>query len=115
MTRNEFNKFIQTGKLDKPKKQLISGRSVTDPTFARTGRQMIFQPLPIEYRMKYPDGTPLNPDNPHEFKEYDKLYPDTFKASLQANSDIKTTKKIWILQKNNTRPLSSVKSLLINL
>ena len=92
MTRKEFVKFTQTGQ-SKGKKSMITGKSVTDPTFARTGRQLIFNPLYIEYRMKYPDGVPLDKDNPHDFKEYDKLYPDTFKAIQQAKSEVKTTKK----------------------
>lgn len=92
MTRNEFVRFIQTGKSN-GKQVLSTGKSVTDPTFARTGRQLIFQPLPIEYRMKYPAGVPLDKDNPHNIKEYDKIYPDTFDAIRQANADIKDSKK----------------------
>lgn len=91
MTRKEFVKFTQTRK-SKGKQPLITGKSITDPTFARTGRQMIFDPLNIEYRMKYPDGNPLNPDNPHDFKEYDKLYPDQFIAMRQAKQEVKDTK-----------------------
>lgn len=91
MKRSEYVKFCQHGN-SKGKKALISGKSVTDPTFARTGRQMIFQPLKIEYRMKYPDGVPLDKENPLQFKEYDKLYPDTFTAMREANADVKDTK-----------------------
>ena len=87
MKRTEYVHFTQTGK-SKGKKALITGKSVTDPTYARTGRQMIFQPLNIEYRMKYPEGVKLDKDNPHDIKEYDKIYPDTFDAIRQANADI---------------------------
>lgn len=93
MTRKEFIQFVQIGRLNKPKKMLISGRSVTDPSFARNGRQLIFQPLNIEYRMKYPAGVPLDKDNPMQFKEFDKLYPDTFKAIREANAVTESTKK----------------------
>lgn len=105
MTRKEFVKYIQTGK-SKGKKPLITGSSVTDPSFYRTGRQLIFEPLNIEYRMKYPDGVPLDKENPHNFKEYDKIYPDHFKAMLQANNDIVTTKsKLNEIQKQSqTQP-----------
>lgn len=92
MKRNEYIRFVQSKKSN-GKKVLSTGKSVTDPTFARTGRQLIFQPLPIEYRMKYPDGVALDKDNPHNIKEYDKIYPDTFDAIRQANADIKNTKK----------------------
>lgn len=91
MTRTEYIHFTQTGK-SKGKKPLITGKSVTDPTFARTGRQMIFQPLNIEYRMKYPDGVKLDKEHPHDIKEYDKIYPDIFDAIRQANADIHDTK-----------------------
>lgn len=92
MKRNEYVKFTQTGQ-SKGKKPLITGKSMTDPTFARTGRQMIFQPLNIEYRMKYPEGVPLDKENPLQFREFDKLYPDQFKAIREAKSHVDTTKE----------------------
>lgn len=91
MKRNEYVKFTQTGK-SKGKKPLISGKSICDPSFARTGRQLIFQPLNIEYRMKYPEGNPLNPENPMQFNEFDKIYPDQFKAMREAKAQVSTTK-----------------------
>lgn len=92
MKRKDFVHFVQEHKSKNKKKPLISGASITDPTFARTGRQMIFNPLNIEYRMKYPAGNPLDKENPMEFKEFDKLYPDIFKAMRQAKEHITTTK-----------------------
>lgn len=102
MTRKEFRRFISTSKSSSPKKMLVTGESVTDPTFAQTGRQMITNPLPIECRMKYPQGVPLDKDNPHNFKEYDKLYPDSFKAMREAKQDVDTTKsKLNEIEKKN--------------
>ena len=92
MTRQEFIKFTQCGKNSKPKNTVVSDASVTDPSFAQTGRQMLTNPLPIEYRMKYPAGVPLNKENPMHFNEFDKLYPDTFKAIREANNVTETTK-----------------------
>ena len=93
MTRQEFVKFIETGKSKIMKVCVVADVSVCDPSFAQTGRQMLTNPLPIEYRMKYPAGAPLNKDNPLEFNEFDKLYPDTFKAIREANNVTETTKK----------------------
>lgn len=102
MTRKEFRGFISTNKSANLKKTLVTGESVTDPTFAQTGRQMITAPLPIECRMKYPQGVPLDKDNPHNFKEYDKLYPDSFKAMREAKQDVDTTKsKLNEIEKKN--------------
>ena len=84
MTRKEYIKYVQSKKLNKPKQCVVKDKSVTDPSFAQTGRQMLTNPLPIEYRMKYPAGVPLDKENPLNFKEYDKLYPDTFKAIRDA-------------------------------
>ena len=53
MTRKEFIKFSETGKSAKPKQVVVNDISVTDPTFAQTGRQMLTNPLAIEYRIKY--------------------------------------------------------------
>lgn len=92
MKRQEFIKFTQTGN-SKGKKPLITGKSITDPSYARTGRQLIFDPLNIEYRMKYPQGVPLDKENPMQFKEYDKLYPDQFTAMRQAREQVSGVKK----------------------
>ena len=93
MTRKEFVNYTQTRKGLRLKKCVVSGLSITDPTFAQTGRQMLTNPLNIEYRMKYPQGTPLDKDNPMKFNEYDKLYPDNFKAIRDAQSVVTTTEK----------------------
>lgn len=93
MKRSEFVKFIQNGKTTHAKECVLKDKSVTDPSFAQTGRQMLTNPLPIEYRMKYPDGTPLNKENPMDFNEFDKLYPDHFKAVREAQSVTKETQK----------------------
>lgn len=104
MTRKEFIKFSETGKSAKPKQVVVNDNSVTDPTFAQTGRQMLTNPLAIEYRMKYPEGTPLNKENPMAFNEFDKIYPDTFKAIREANSlTDKTTKQLKELQNKKTK------------
>lgn len=92
MTRKEYVKFVESGK-GKLKKPVVSDKSVADPTFAQTGRQMLTNPLNIEYRMKYPQGTPLDKDNPMKFNEYDKLYPDNFKAIREAQKVVITTEK----------------------
>lgn len=90
MTRKEYVKFVESGK-GKLKKPVVSDKSVADPTFAQTGRQILTNPLNIEYRMKYPQGTPLDKDNPMKFNEYDKLYPDNFKAIREAQSVVTIT------------------------
>lgn len=92
MKRNEYVKFCHSKHSDGVKKTNYPMASVTDPTFAQTGRQMLTNPLPINYRVQYQDGAPLNPDNPHQFNEFDKMYPDTFKAMTEAKQQITTTK-----------------------
>lgn len=106
MKREDYVHYVQGKRLTHAKKCVCDDMSVTDPTFAQTGRQLLTNPLPIEYRMKYPDGVPLNKENPMQFNEFDRLYPDTFKAIREANviTD-KTTKQLKELQdkkpKNN--------------
>ena len=93
MTRKEYVKFCQSKKTDKAKQRCMTMPSVTDPTFAQTGRQMLTNPLPINYRVRYSEGAPLNPDDPHKFNEFDKMYPDKFKAMVEAKEQVNTTKK----------------------
>ena len=91
MTRKQFVNYTQTRKGLTLKKCVVKDLSITDPTFAQSGRQMLTNPLNIEYRMKYPAGTPLNKNNPMRFNEYDKLYPDNFKAIREAQSVVSST------------------------
>lgn len=105
MTRKEFVKFTESGKSAKLKSCVVADVSVCDPTFAQTGRQLLTNPLPIEYRMKYPAGTPLDKDNPMNFNEFDKLYPDTFKAIREANNVTETTKKALSKLQESTKKI----------
>ena len=91
MKKSQFRKLVK-GTYSKRKKAVPTGYSVTDPTFARTGRQLIFQPLPIDYRISYTQGAPLNPDNPYNFPEFDKMYVDILKAQDEALRTINNTK-----------------------
>lgn len=105
MTRSEFVNYNQSKKSNHLKDVVVTDESVTDPTFARTGRQLIFSPLNVEYRMKYPAGTPLDKDNPHFFHEYDKINPDTFKAVREARECVNNTKtKLNELSKQKVNP-----------
>lgn len=92
MKRHEFVKFVQNHRTDHVKKTVVQDLSVTDPSFAQTGRQIIFNPLPIETRIHYIAGVKLNEENPHQFNEFDKLYPDTFKAMREAQDSVTKTK-----------------------
>lgn len=93
MKRKDFRKFLVNHSTNHIKTCVVIDNSVTDPTFAQTGRQQIFNPLPINYRITYADGVPLNKENPMQFNEFDKLYPDRFKAVEQAKEQVTTTKK----------------------
>lgn len=104
MKRKEFVKFLQEHKTNHAKECVVSDKSVTDPSFAQSGRAQIFNPLPINYRVTYTDGVPLNPDNPMQFNEYDKLYPDKFKATEQAKKSVYTTKKQLEKIEEQTKP-----------
>lgn len=93
MKRSEFVKFCQTKNTNHIRDKVLVSHIMVDPSFARTGRQMIFDPLPIDYRMQYNAGVPLNKDNPFAFKEFDKLYPDNFAAMQEARTQIDDTKQ----------------------
>lgn len=93
MKREEFKQFLVNHKTNHAKECVVSDKSFTDPSFAQTGRAQIFNPLPINYRLSYSDGVPLNKENPMQFNEFDKLYPDKFKAIEEAKSSVNTTKK----------------------
>lgn len=94
MTRNQFSDFISQGnRINNPATAPVLKTSVTDPSYFQTGRQMLTNPLPIQPRVSYFQGAPLNKQDVLNMKEYDKMYPDRFKASMQAQVDIETTKE----------------------
>lgn len=92
MTRKEYIKYCQS-KSSKSKRKTHPMASVTDPSFAQTGRQIFATPLPINYRAQYQAGAPLDKDNPLHVAEYDKMYGDTFEAMKQAKQQVTTTKE----------------------
>lgn len=104
MKRKDFVKFIQDGKTNHSKECVVKDKSVTDPSFAQSGRAQIFNPLPINYRVSYTDGVPLNKDNPMQFNEFDKMYPDKFIATEQARKSVKTIKEQFNKIDEQTKP-----------
>lgn len=92
MTRQEYIEFTRTKKVNNNRNTCITTMSVTDPSFAQTGRQQVFNPLPIQPRGVYGSPIPLNKDNPLSFYEYDKQYPDRFVAMYQAKENVTDTK-----------------------
>ena len=54
--------------------------SVTDPTQAQSGRDMVFNPKPINYnRVTYTQGVPAA-----DMKSFDRMYPDKFESHREA-------------------------------
>ena len=93
MTRSEYTKYCQSKKTLSSKRKTHPMASVTDPTFAQTGRQMIESPLSINYRVQYQAGSPLDKENPLQVAEFDKMYGDTFEAMKQAKQQVTKTKE----------------------
>lgn len=92
MTRKEYIKYCQTHKHNGNKKTTTPMQSVTDPTFAQTGRQMIENPLNVNYRVQYAQGAPLDKDNPYHVNSFDNMYGDKFQSMKEAKQHIEKTK-----------------------
>ena len=96
MTREEFIKHKSNGTYPNPSNEHNTRISQTNPAFAQSVRDMIYNPLPITPRpMNYFQG-PLTKD----MHAFDKMYPDKFDAHRAAKevSD-KTKKDLDTLQK----------------
>lgn len=61
--------------------------SVTDPSFAQTGRQIVFNPLPYTPRPIYSQGVPAD-----QMQAFDGMYKDKFEA-FQAAKEFSETQK----------------------
>ena len=96
MTREEFIKHKSNGTYPNPSTERNTRVSQSNPAFAQSVRDMIYNPLPITPRpMNYFQG-PLTKD----MHAFDKMYPDSFDAFRAAKevSD-KTKKDLDTLQK----------------
>lgn len=81
MTRNEFRKCV-VGDVVCPKQvEKNVGVSVTDPSFAQSGREMVFNPLPYNPKPIYQQGVPL--DKMHEFDGMYKDKLDVFQSAKE--------------------------------
>lgn len=71
MNKSQFRKFVSTSEHQARQVVINHLPSVTDPTFARTGRQMATDPLPIEYKPIYRNGVTID-----HMQAFDKMYVD---------------------------------------
>lgn len=107
MTREEFIKHKSNGTYPYPSTERNTRISQTNPAFAQSVRDMIYNPLPITPRpMSYFQG-PLIKD----MYAFDKLYPDKFDAFRDiVEVSSKTKKDLDALQKKYKDSLKDPKN-----
>lgn len=107
MKKSDYVKMLQGCKPTMHKKQENNMPSVTDPSYAQSGRDLLFNPKPYEMKQIYADGVPLK-----DMQPFDAMYVDRFQAFQQAKEfsetqlkDIKDKlAKIEQDKKNNDNP-----------
>lgn len=99
MTRNDFKGMLNNSKHPSKKQERNPQRSMTDPTFYQTGRDIIANPLPVTYKGAYTRGvTSAN------MQSFDVAYPDkidVFNDALRINNETQTKLKELKKQKDN--------------
>lgn len=99
MTRPEFVAMLNNSKHITKKQERNPQRSLTDPTFYQTGRDIIANPLPVTYKGTYSRGvTSAN------MQSFDVAYPDkidVFNDALRINNETQTKLKELKKQKEN--------------
>ena len=92
MTKQEYRDFIATGK-HKPKTcESLTEHSVTDPTYAQSGREILFNPLPYDMKPIYHNGVPLD-----QMQPFDRMYVDKHEA-FQSAKELDTEQKNKVRQ-----------------
>ena len=79
MKKSEYIKMLQGTKPAVHKKQENHMPSVTDPSYAQSGRDLLFNPKPYEMKQIYSNGVPLK-----DMQPFDAMYADRFQAFQHA-------------------------------
>ena len=88
MKKCEYIKMLQGIKPTINKVQENHMSSVTDPTFAQSGRELVFNPLPYETKQIYSNGIPLE-----QMQPFDAMYADKFDSFEQARQFSESNRK----------------------
>lgn len=88
MKKSDYVKMLQGTKPTMHKKQENSMPSVTDPSYAQSGRDLLFNPKPYEMKQIYANGVPLK-----DMQPFDAMYADSFQAFQQAKEFSETQRK----------------------
>ena len=75
MRKKDYRKMLQGARMPARKSEIITVQSVTDPTFAQSGRELIFNPLGYETKPIYANGVALN-----DMQPFDGMYVDKHQA-----------------------------------
>lgn len=79
MKKSDFRKMLQGVRTPSRKSEVITVQSVTDPSFAQSGRELVFNPLGYETKAIYANGVALDNMQP-----FDGMYVDKHAAFQSA-------------------------------
>lgn len=88
MEKSDYVRMLQGVKPTMHKKQENNMPSVTDPAYAQSGRELLFNPKPYEMKQIYSNGVPLK-----EMQPFDAMYADRFQSFQQAKEFSETQHK----------------------
>lgn len=93
MTKQEYIKMLQGKKMPMRQPEKITVPTVTDPSFAQSGRDMIFNPIGYETKPIYANGVPLD-----QMQPFDRMYADkheAFQSAKELNDREHANAKKW--------------------
>lgn len=92
MNKQQFRDRLINGTKSIKKHESAELASVTDPSFAQSGREIVFNPLPYDVKPIYSQGVPAD-----QMQAFDGMYKDKFEAfqaarefSEKSKTEIKT-------------------------
>lgn len=98
MKKSDYLKLLQGARLPAKKCEKVTVDSVTDPTYAQSGRDLAFNPLPYEMKPIYTNGVPLNEMQPFDGMYKDKL--DVFQSAKDYDAEQHKNVKDWKEKRN---------------
>lgn len=102
MKKSDFMKFVATGSMQPKKNENPIMKSVTDPTYAQSGRDLVFNPLNYEAKPIYSNGVPLKDMQPFDGMYKDKH--DAFQAAKELNTREQENARKWRKKQDNPEP-----------
>lgn len=101
MKKTDYVNMLQGKKMPMRAPEKITVESVTDPSFAQSGRDLVYNPIGYETKPIYANGVPLD-----QMQPFDGMYVDkhaAFQSAKELNDKEHANAKKWKEEQSKTK------------